>query len=546
MAQVRSSNKPKFTELVWPPDEMRNLGIFCIGYKGSGKSRLIGRKIVKQDLWRGIAQVVIDPVGGTIDNLLDSILRTSSEERKILLSRLKYFDCSGQGGRVCPLPLYYRMGNESWRDVANRYIDAILTLDPDLASASIQGANAIRRVGMPLGMVLAAAGLQITEARLLLDQPKLFKPLLTRLQNETDDWGLRESCAFFLTEYMGWDPGKRMQEAGSFRGKFYALTQSNATIAAFGADNPGVDFNQIIEQGQTILLDFRHDQQNQELLKFKMLWWFYYFLNFIKHRGAGLGNKPIGLVIDEISLLVSQSDMWEAQINALYNIWARQGMVWPTMATQEIFQLLRHSDWMFKSLMGSGTILSGRSSDLEGSLKLAEELAGSDRIHIKRYEPVYGADGSVMAERRIDLSQQEKLLMDAYHLFKNQPKLHFLVKFIGDERLYPLSLETELDPGIYPDDNRVAEFRELLNQRCGLPITTLLTEIKNRQALEELSIQKDAKQSRKKSAKQPPVKEFGQYVTLAGNGQSSEQSGDLLSEADGDGDGGDSFDELFN
>lgn len=544
MGLGKPAKRPGFAKLVWPPDEVRNLGIFCMGYKGSGKSRFIGREVARQDLWRGIPQVVIDPVGGTIDNLLDCILRASPEERKIVLSRLRYFDCSGQGGRVCPLPLYYRLGNESWEDVANRYIDAILTLDPDLASASIQGANAIKRVGMPVGMVLAAAGLQITEAKLLLDQPKAFKPLLTRLRAETDDWGLRDACNFFLSEYMGWDPSKRMQEAGSFRGKFYALTQSNPTIAIFGANRPGIDFNQMIEQGQTILLDFSRDQQNPALLKFKMLWWFYYFLNFIKYRGAGLSNKPIGLVVDEISLLASQSEVWEAEINSLYNIWARQGMVWPTMATQELFQLLRHSDWMFKSLMGSGTILCGRSSDLEGSLKLAEELVGSDRSYVKRYEPIYGADGSIIAERRVDLSHQEKILLDAYYLFKNQPKLHFLVKQIGDERLHSLSLEAELDPGIYPDDNQVTEFQDLLNQKCGVPIDTILTEIEDRQARLEMAVPQASKQDKKKPSRKLPGKELEPRDTLAGNGQSNEQSGDLPPETDGNGE--DSFDELFN
>src|SRR6185369_1879830 len=94
--------------VAWPPDELRNLAIYLLAYKGSGKSRLMGRVICWQDLLRGIPQMVIDAVGGTIDNLLDCVLRLPAAQRKEVLPRLRYFDMSGQGGYVCPLPLYYR------------------------------------------------------------------------------------------------------------------------------------------------------------------------------------------------------------------------------------------------------------------------------------------------------------------------------------------------------------------------------------------------------------------------------------------------------
>jgi hypothetical protein len=199
---------------------------------------------------------------------------------------------------------------------------------------------------------------------------------------------------------------------------------------------------------------------------------------------------------------------------------------------------------MFKSLMGSGTILCGRSSDLEGSLKLAEELAGSARIHVKRYEPVYSADKAVIDQRRIDLSHQEKVLLDAYYLFKNQPKLHFLVKQVGDEHLHPLSLNTQLDPGIYPDDKRVTEFQDLLNQKCGIPINTILLEIEARQTLLGPAPSQVNGQSRKKQSKKLSGKESKQNATMASNGRSDHKSSDLL--ADTDGSGGNDFDELFN
>jgi hypothetical protein len=164
--------------------------------------------------------------------------------------------------------------------------------------------------------------------------------------------------------------------------------------------------------------------------------------------------------------------------------------------------------------MGSGTILCGRTSDLEAGTRLAKELLPAQVDHlVKRHEPIYNGAGEVIAQRRVDLSQQEKWLLDAQTLFKNQPKLHFLVKQVGDEQLRPLSL-VELDPGVYPDEQRVAELRELLSKKCGTPIEQILTEIKERQAVihnqQVLPTQKQPKQQHQKQM-QPIV----QSVTLA-------------------------------
>ena len=66
---------------VWPPDKVRNMGLYLVASKGSGKSRAMGRWLVKQDCLRGIPQVVLDPVGGTIDNLLDCLSRLPAEQQ---------------------------------------------------------------------------------------------------------------------------------------------------------------------------------------------------------------------------------------------------------------------------------------------------------------------------------------------------------------------------------------------------------------------------------------------------------------------------------
>src|SRR5918998_1020630 len=55
---------------------------------------------------------------------------------------------------------------------------------------------------------------------------------------------------------------------------------------------------------QTILLDFRHEQ-DEEMRRFKMLWAFLYLYEWIKTRGRW-DDKPFGLIIDEFAHMTQQ------------------------------------------------------------------------------------------------------------------------------------------------------------------------------------------------------------------------------------------------
>jgi hypothetical protein len=180
------------------------------------------------------------------------------------------------------------------------------------------------------------------------------------------------------------------------------------------------------------------------------------------------------------------------------------------MGTPDKFAL-RNGDWFFKSLMGSGVILCGRTSDLEAGTRLASELVPAAGSYVKRYEPVIGSDGQEIAQRRIDLSLQEKLLLDAQELFKNKPTLKFLVNEYGDDQLRPLPLAEQLDPGIFPDEHRIAEFRAQLSERTGgIPIETILAQIRQRQ---ERLMNGDVGPAKagSKLSQQPPGKDPNSY-----------------------------------
>jgi hypothetical protein len=154
----------------------RSMGIYVLAGRGTGKSRLLGRKIAMQDFLAGIPQVIFDPVGATIDNFLDKVTWFLYDYPQLapdpIWDRIIYVDMSGKDGALVPWPLYYRLGTErSLLEIAERYLQTIIKSNPDLFHAQVLGWPPLHRIGDYSGIVLAALGYQITEAEELLDNP---------------------------------------------------------------------------------------------------------------------------------------------------------------------------------------------------------------------------------------------------------------------------------------------------------------------------------------------------------------------------------------
>src|SRR5918992_671649 len=108
-----------------------SMGIYLLAGRGTGKSRLLGRKIAMQDFLAGFTQVVFDPVGATIDNFLDSVTGflqyIPADERQLFWDRITYVDMSGKDRCITPFPLYYRVGTErSLLEMSERYLQTII------------------------------------------------------------------------------------------------------------------------------------------------------------------------------------------------------------------------------------------------------------------------------------------------------------------------------------------------------------------------------------------------------------------------------------
>src|SRR3954447_10332838 len=71
------------------PAASRGMGVFFCATRGSGKSRALGRCLAFSDLLAGVPLVVLDPIGGTIDNLIDKVRRLPLEEQRELWPRIK-------------------------------------------------------------------------------------------------------------------------------------------------------------------------------------------------------------------------------------------------------------------------------------------------------------------------------------------------------------------------------------------------------------------------------------------------------------------------
>jgi hypothetical protein len=478
-------------------DEVRSMGIHIQAGKGSGKSRLMGRVIALHDFNQGTPQNADDPNGATTDNFLDALARLvarlasegkiSPEEQKRLWWRVRYVDMSGKSGYVTPFPLYYRLGKESLNDIAWRFLEAIRRLDPNLQDAPIQGWNAIAKLGSRMGMVLAALGCQITEAYSLLNEPKAWKGHLQQLAASTSDQGLRMAVEFFLRDYPEWKDQDRERAKSALETKLDMFALDPSMRAMFGAAAPGINWQEVVDKGQTVLLDFRNEQ-NREHRRFKMLWAFLYFLEYIKHRGRGR-HRPVGLIIDELTALYNfdiqaGADIFASDLDELINQIARDFRVWLTLAHQEQFQIDEKSH---KTLMTMGTQVLGVTTDFEAALTMAQAFFRIDPHKVKRYERVWMTDifGPLVVDHRpVEYTVEEQDRMAATQ-FKDLGLFQFLVRPAKREgdltgELVPMNI-ANLDRGVWVDEALVRKLRQRLSRRDGIPIETILEEIDRRQ-----------------------------------------------------------------
>lgn len=485
MTRVSRVAQPQYA-LFMPQDQLRNylfldasarkMGINIMAGKGSGKSRLMGRSIAYQDFIRGIPLVIIDPVGGTIDNFLDKLLWLPEAYQRHAWARVIYIDPSGQSGTVVPLPLYYRLGGESLYTIAQRYLDVVRKIDPHLQTASIMGWNALHKTGTMVGMVLTAAGCQIPDAVEMLQHPETWG---SRINQETPAVSPAdlEATLRLLQRYVALAPRDRARENDSFLGKVLPFTLDPTLKAMFGARQPAFTWQSVVENHLAVLYDLRrvHDLERRRFF----IWWFYdYLLTFIKHRGHGR-HTPVSLVIDELTTLLNQgaagTSTFVEEIDALINVIARSHQVWLTTAIQEAWQV---DEKIIKALMTMGTQVIGVTTDQKTAELIAEGLyqyradwTRKRQPHV-HFDPRFG--GTIpLGMTTTEYTYQEQMVLHSYTI--RQLKLfEFLIRpALGEgaigQQMYTVSI-ANMDKGIWVNEALVAEARFRLAHQGGIPL----------------------------------------------------------------------------
>jgi hypothetical protein len=471
--------------LLFLPDTARNMGIHLMAGRGSGKSRLMGRCIAWQDFIRGASVIIVDPVGVTISNFLDKVIRLPEKKQAKLFERIVYVDMSGRGERIHPFPLYYRLGDdESCYEIAQRFLNVIRSSDVGLLNAPIQGWNAVKTIGTNTGMVLGALNLQVTEAEDLLLHPQAWTSRLHTACARYPD--IERAVTFFTDEYPRMSQRDREMLTRSFLNKVAPFRLDRRHMAMFGASEPGFTWWEVAKHRKAVLLDFRRVTEPDER-SFKMHWVFDSFFSFIKYRGPGRW-APISFVVDELANLshsqVKNESPFAKSLDELINVYARNCMVWLTLCHQELFQL---EERIRPTLMSLGTQILGVTSDRDAALAMAKQLVPIDPDMVKRYDPIYASHmglSEVIDTRPVTYTPQEQQFL-ASNKFTDKRLFEFLVRPAAAEgdittKLYNVNIKN-FDKGQWPDTKRLSELRAQLSAQTGIPAADILSQIAARQ-----------------------------------------------------------------
>ncbi len=481
------------------PDVTRASGVRIVGARGSGKSRLVGRLLSFQDFLRGVPQIIIDPVGGTADNLLDKISRLELPEQQLwrLWNRITWIDMGGRAGLetpVVPFPLLYANPGDSYFDQSQRFTDTMLRFDKNLQTASIQGWNALYPLASAVGTLLAAMGCQLTEASHMVNHPELWAPRIQALA-ASNPFELQGVAQYILEEIAEAGRDKR-NLTSSFLTKMRVLDWNPHTRAMFGGTKNPLDWDELISKRQTVILDFR-SETNFDQRRFKLLWVFGRIMEYIYSRAADPRQLPFGVVLDEIRYLLGDpteaSTAIQGDLEELINQQMRNKAVWVTIMHQELNQL--HPS-IRATLMTMAVQAFGGTSDPDAALSVAKRFHDWDPEMVKKTEPMYASESYtdysmnpygehlnrhiVLDERTSEYSIEEQEYLHSRKQLK-LPRFTYLVSVAKDEGSQPIGLApmsiAPLDRGQYVDQTVVENMQRNSMKRHGRQVGDVLDEI---------------------------------------------------------------------
>jgi hypothetical protein len=251
---------------------------------------------------------VFDATGiGTIDNFLDKLIRQLQYVEKWydkrLLRRIKYVNMASTS-HIVPFPLLYETGHErSLLHIAERYINVIRLSYPALLEAQVQEFPPLHYIAVHTHIVLAALGLPIIHAEDLLRHPEKWRNNGTFAEAIRRNPACAPSVTFFQDEFIPARPIERRRLLNPYFEKIFTFNLDVNLRCQFGALKPGIDWEEVEEEGLTILLDFP-EETDPDMRRFKLLWVFSSLYEHIKRRGRR--ERPLAITIDEFSAMAQK------------------------------------------------------------------------------------------------------------------------------------------------------------------------------------------------------------------------------------------------
>ena len=480
-----------FRPLWLTPSALLN-GMRWVAGPGTGKTWGIYLTTVWPQIWNRLPTIVIDPTGALCSYVLHKVLFFDEETQHRLWQRIRYVDLAATDF-IQSLPLYRQRGQETLFAVANRFPAVLKRQDPDLTAAPILGWNSLFECAIYAGQIATALGRQLDFVADLIVHPQHYKEELRQAQHLHPE--LAPAVVYFR-QLM--DPTSRAlhdRRTGSLLTKLVPFLADPLLFATFAGNGGGIDWANEIQQGHTILLDFG-GETDRERRQFKLIWCFLEIVEFLKSRGIAGREKPVLLVIDEISDLLGprtgDRSILGQDLHELITVWARNVGVKLCLAHQYPSQLELTVNHALTQL---GTQVIGNIQDPEDALYLARQFHHYDpHLLIRKREPVWMniqhgigpwsySVPEIIDHTTTEFTADEQFLLVA-DAIRSLSKFHFLVRPAMGEgnltgTLRRVSLE-RLDAGLYPDDAVVAEVRRHLRKRDGIPVEQLLVDIEKR------------------------------------------------------------------
>jgi hypothetical protein len=509
----------------------RLMGLYLLAASRSGKSRFLGRGLVWSDFSYEIPQIVCDVTGiGTIDNFLDKLITrmqqyVSKSQDKRVLRRIRYVNMAS-ADYIVPFPLLYTTGRErSLLHIAERYINVIRMSHPALLRAEVQGFPPLHYIAVHTHIVLSVLGLPITHAENLLRHPEEWQ------RNGRLNEAIRRnpqatpSVLFFQDEYIPARPAERRRLLNPYFEKIFTFNLDVNLRCQFGALKPGVDWEEVEEEGLTVLLDFR-DETDPDMRRFKLLWVFSSLYEHIKRRGRR--EQPLAVTIDEFAAMAAKVTEGTNPLAELLDEFIQQYLrgqnIWLTVSHQSIDQI---DEQVRNSLLSLGTYMFGRAATMPEARILADVLFKTDPYLVKHWRKVWMSGGSLhglpLPPFVVDEEPEFMPLAEQQERFAQYLTEQGLFEFLlrpaireGEvsHAVVPITianLDRDDETGEYqfPNHERVALLRRALESQAGIPAAAILKELDA-----ALPVQRAAQENHPPRLQEPPQRE-GEPATPA-------------------------------